>query len=54
MLATPDGSSESNRPFTAENILQFYLTKGAVIFPQKSQQLKALHQVVMLITSRHA
>ncbi|XWS58189.1 hypothetical protein CRYUN_Cryun08bG0013300 [Craigia yunnanensis] len=40
MLATPDGSSESNRPFTAEDILQFYLTKSAAIFPQKSQQLK--------------
>lgn len=42
MLSTPDASSESNRPVTAKQIIDFYLTESPKIFPQKTQQSKPI------------
>ncbi|XVE62771.1 hypothetical protein DITRI_Ditri06bG0146400 [Diplodiscus trichospermus] len=40
MLTCPDDSSQSKRPMTSKEIIEFYYEKGPQIFPQKSQELK--------------
>lgn len=45
MLANPEVSSQSDRPITAKQIIDFYYEEAPNIFPQKAQKLRNLKQL---------